>query len=91
MIVKILFYCEVINLIIKIVFDKINMGDKMSEQNRVTEIIEGITSKGSDIPYTDELQHISEDLIKKDYSLEDTLKMLSENVKLLTEEFLEGN
>ncbi len=61
---------------------------KVNDSKRISDIIETITSQGSEIPYVDELQRTSEKIVRNDYSLEDSLNSLASNIKQLTEEFL---
>lgn len=55
--------------------------------NRIEKIVDEIQSRGSQIDAMKVVKQ-SEEIIKKDYSLEDSLKSLALNVKILTEEFL---
>ena len=54
----------------------------------VSKLIEEMKGRGSEIPYSDELRENAENLIKKDYSLQELLESLAHNLKELTEEFL---
>lgn len=60
----------------------------MNDSKRISEIIETIINKGSEISYIDDLKNTSEEIIRKDYSLEDSLNDLANNIKILTEDFL---
>ncbi len=57
---------------------------KVNDSKRISDIIETITSQGSEIPYVDELQRTSEKIVRNDYSLEDSLNSLASNIKQLT-------
>ena len=56
-------------------------------EEKIENIVEEIQSKGSEID-SNELVKQSVDVIKKDLSLEDSLKSVATNVKILTEDFL---
>ena len=56
--------------------------------NGIEKIVDEIQSKGSQIDATEVVKQ-SEEIIKKDYSLEDSLKALALNVKILTEDFFD--
>lgn len=56
----------------------------------IEDIIGELESKGSDIEYKDELQNKAEELIKKDYSLEEALSNIAREVIEQTSSFLNG-
>lgn len=59
----------------------------MSE-NKIENIVENIESKGSEIVYKEELKKRAEEIIKKDYSLEEALKCISKEIIEETASFL---